>query len=261
MKKTLALANILALLVTIVINYLSNTGVFGGNTMASVSAAFPAYFTPAPYAFSIWIAIYLGLIGFVVYQGRALSGNPEAMTLVDRIGGWFILSCVANCCWILAFLYGYTGLSLFIMLVLALSLGMIIVRTGMELTEAPPATFFFVWWPFCLYSGWISLAFFANLDFWWIKTEWMGFGIHAAIWAILLIAIAGVIHLLVTWKRNMREFALVGVWGLIAIGIANLHRARAVSVAAFIMAGILFISSSAHSMRKGASSPFMKPRI
>ncbi len=187
MKKSLALANMVALLVTIVINYLSNTGVFGGNTMASVSAAFPAYFTPARYAFSIWIVIYLGLIGFAVYQGRALSGRMEALALVARIGGWFILSCVANCCWILAFLYGYTGLSVLIMLVLGLSLAIIVIRTGMELTEAPPATFFFVWWPFCLYSGRISLA-------------------------------------------------------------------------AFIMAGILFISSGAHGMRKGASSPLIKPR-
>lgn len=256
MIKSLALANIFALLLTIIVNYLSNTGAFGGNTMATVSAAFPAYFTPARYAFSIWIFIYLGLIAFVVFQGRALSGNSDAVVLVERIGGWFFLSCIANCSWILAFLYGYTGLSLFIMLVLCLSLAMIIIRTDMELTDPPPSIIFFAWWPFCLYSGWISLAFFANLDFWLVKMQWSGLGIHAAIWAVIMVLIAGALHLFMTWKRNMREFALVGVWGLIAIGIANLHRAWLISVAAFIMAAVLFISSSIHSMRKGASGPF-----
>jgi hypothetical protein len=59
-----------------------------------------------------------------------------------------------------------------------------------------------------------------------------------------------------TWKRNMREFALVGVWGLIAIGIGNLDRAWAVSIAAFVMAAVLFISSSLHGYRNRATSPF-----
>src|ERR1700744_4453738 len=111
MKKLLALANILALAGTIVINYLSNTGAFGGNTIAAVSAAFPTYFMPARYAFTIWSLIYLALIGFVAYQGRALSGNAESESLVDRIGGWFLLSCLANCGWVFSFVYGYTGLS------------------------------------------------------------------------------------------------------------------------------------------------------
>jgi hypothetical protein len=258
MSKTLALANILALLLTFIINYLSNTGAFNGNTMATVSAAFPAYFTPARYAFPIWIFIYLALAAFAVYQGRALSGNAEAVSLVDRIGGWFILSCLANCCWVLAFLYGYTGISVLIMLVLAFSLAMIIIRTDMEITDPPALYIIFVWWPFCLYSGWISLAFFANLDFWLIKTEWSGLGIHAAVRAIIMVLVAGCLHLYLTWVRNMREAALVGVWGLIAIAIANLHRAWAISITAFIMAAILFISSSLHGMRKGASGPFGK---
>ncbi|HEY4110346.1 hypothetical protein [Puia sp.] len=258
MKKLLPLANIFALAATIIINYLSNTGAFGGNTIASVSAAFPTYFMPARYAFSIWSLIYLALIGFAAYQGRALSGNSEATTLVDRIGGWFLLSCIANSCWVLAFVYGDTGLSILLMLVLALSLMMIIRRTDMELTDPPFRTILFVWWPFCLYAGWISLAFFANLAFWLRKIEWNGLGIHAAIWAIIFVFIAGALHLYMTWERNMREFALVGVWGLVAIAIGNLDRAWAVSVAAFGMAGILFISSGLHGYRNRATSPFRR---
>src|ERR1700722_2027037 len=137
MKKIWAVANGAALIVTIIINYLSNTGVFNGNTMATMSARYPTLFTPAGYAFSIWIVIYLGLLGFVFYQGRALRRNPEAEAVVGQIGGWFVLSCIANCAWVLAWLYDQTGLSVLIMIALLFCLLQIIWRTDMELTDPP----------------------------------------------------------------------------------------------------------------------------
>ncbi len=67
MKKILSVLNIFALIITIFINYLSNTGAIGGKTIAAVSEKYPALFTPANYAFSIWGLIYLGLLCFIVY--------------------------------------------------------------------------------------------------------------------------------------------------------------------------------------------------
>src|SRR5579871_4405809 len=256
MKKLLAAANLLALLVTIVINYLSTAGIFGGNTIATVSAAFPTYFTPAPYAFSIWGLIYLGLLGFAIYQARALAGNTEAAVLVHQVNGWFLLSCIANCCWVLAFVYGHTGLSILCMIVLFISLFMIILRTDMELTDPPPRVIVFVWWPFCLYSGWISVALLANIAFWWRKMEFSALGIHAAIWAVIMVLAAGALGLLMTWKRNMREFALAEAWGLIAVGVANAYGARLVAIAAYLVAAILIISSGIHGYRNRATAPF-----
>ena len=71
-KKTLQIANGIALVSTIVINYLSNTGAFNGKTIADFSDKYHNYFTPAGYAFSIWGLIYLGLLAFVIYTGRGL---------------------------------------------------------------------------------------------------------------------------------------------------------------------------------------------
>ncbi len=53
MKSILIMSNGLALILTITINYLSNTGIFNGNTMATVSDRYSNFFTPAGYAFSI----------------------------------------------------------------------------------------------------------------------------------------------------------------------------------------------------------------
>ena len=72
MKRILQIANGFFLIITVIINYLSNTGVFNNNTMASVSVRYQNLFTPAAYAFSIWGLIYLGVFGFIIYQARSL---------------------------------------------------------------------------------------------------------------------------------------------------------------------------------------------
>src|SRR5690625_131887 len=97
MKKQLQILNGLALLLTITINYLSNTGIFNGNTIASVSKQYNNLFTPAGYAFSIWGLIYLGMLGFVIYFGRSLfiSVTKEDKS-VEQIGWWFIISCLRS---------------------------------------------------------------------------------------------------------------------------------------------------------------------
>ena len=75
---------------------------------------------------------------------------------------------------------------------------------------------------------------------------------------MIMIAAAGALHLFMTWKRNMREFALVGVWSLGAIAVANREQAAPVALAALIMAGILFISSGIHGYRNREFGPFRK---
>ena len=132
MQKRLSVANIFALIVTIVLNYLSNTGIFNGNTMSTVSAAYQNLFTPAGYAFSIWGLIYLGLAAFVIYHAVVSFKSNQENNVVLKVGWWFVISCIANCAWIFAWLYDYTGLSVIIMKMLLFSLVMIILKTRME---------------------------------------------------------------------------------------------------------------------------------
>lgn len=116
----------------------------------------------------------------------------------------------------------------------------------MELDDLPFKKIAFVWWPFCLYSGWITVALIADIAAWLTKIQWNGFGISGSGWAIIMIIIAGIINLTVTWTRNMREYALVAVWALIAIAVANNGNAISVVYTAIIVAVILFISSGVH---------------
>src|SRR5580698_7338724 len=108
--KIIAIANGLGLAATIAVSYGSNTGILDGHTMAELSARYPTLVTPAPYAFSIWGLIYLSLIGFVGYFARAAFQRREDPAFRKRedpafhgqedpalrIGGWFLVTCVAN---------------------------------------------------------------------------------------------------------------------------------------------------------------------
>src|SRR5690554_6754434 len=153
--KTKAILNIAFLIITIFVNYLSNTGFFNGETMGSVSEQYENYFTPAGYAFSIWGLIYLALAGFVVYQAREKNYETTA-----EIGWWFIVSCIANCLWVVSWLYEYTGLSLIIMTVILFSLLKIVINTRMELYSPGTKKIIFVCCLFGLYPGGFPLPYF-----------------------------------------------------------------------------------------------------
>ncbi|MEO8821929.1 MAG: hypothetical protein ABI366_00030 [Ginsengibacter sp.] len=258
MKKTLQIANGISIVSTIIINYLANTGAFNGKTVAEISGKYQNYFTPSGYAFSIWGLIYLGLLAFVIYTGRGLFKKVEDEWPVLEIGWWFVISCIANSCWLIAWLYDYTGLTVIIMIIMLLSLVKIILNTRMELDDLPLKKIAFVWWPFCIYSGWISVALIANVAAYLTKINWNGFGITQIGWAIIMICITGIINLLITWKRNMREFALVGVWALVAIAIANWNGAEYLVIASLAVAVILFINISIHGYINRKSIPWKK---
>ena len=246
MKKTLQIANIIALIVTIVINYLSNTGVFNGNTMASVSASYQNLFTPAGYAFSIWGIIYLGLAAFVVYQSKGLFKSGETPSIVPKVGWAFVISCAANSLWVLAWLYDYTGISVIIMTGLFLSLVRIMLNTRMELDLVSFKTVVFEWWPFAIYLGWIAVALIANIAAYLTKIEWGGFGISNVSWTIIMIVTATGLNLFLTWNRALRESAMVGAWALVAIAVSNWNGEQSIVQSAIVAAAILLINNAIH---------------
>lgn len=254
-KRTLVFANIIALIITLVINYLSNTGIFNESTMASVSSQYENLLTPAGYAFSIWSLIYLGLFAFIFYQSKALAGSKDKNDFIGteeetvyRIGWLFVASCAMNCLWVLSWVYDYIGISVIIMLLLLIFLFRIVVNTGIGLELASFKKLVFVWWPFSLYAGWITVALFANLASYLTKLGWDGLTSHIT-WPILMMSLACLLFVIITWLRNMRAYALAGIWGLIAISVANWNSFHRVAQAALILAIILVISMMLHAFK------------
>jgi len=228
-KPILPIANGLALIFTILINYISNAGMLNGNTMKTISDKYFNYFTPAGYAFSIWGLIYLGLFGFVLYTGYVYFKKKED-GILSKIGVWFILSCLANALWVVAWLSDYTALSVLVMMLLLFSLLKIVINTRMELDGHPFKDYLFIYWPFALYSGWITVALIANIAAYLTKLGWNGWGLSAPIWTITMIVVAGLINILMIQIRNLREYGVVGIWALLAIAASNSAKDGPVSI-------------------------------
>lgn len=258
MKKTLQYNNIFAFIATVFINYISNTGLINNTTIGGNSDELRTLFTPAGFAFAIWGLIYLLLAGFIIYQSRSLLVKVRNDDFILKVGWWFFISCLANSLWVIAWLYGYIGLSLVFMFTLLFSLLKIVWNNKMELWDAPITTIAFLWWPFVIYSGWVTVASIANVSAFLTKIEWNGFGISETAWTVSMILVAGLINLLITWKRNMREFALVGAWALGAIASANQGRNETVQYTALVVMGILLFSTLAHAIKNRKSNPYLK---
>ena len=128
----------------------------------------------------------------------------------------------------------------------------------MELDDKPISVIVFIWWPFVIYSGWLTVACIANVATYLVKTGWNGFGLSPEIWTLFMIGIATSVNLIVTWSRNMREFALVGAWALIASAVAKWDTVEVIKIAALVTAGILVVSSSIHAFKNRATNPATK---
>ncbi len=249
MKKLLQILNILFFTATIYVNYASSVGLFNNSTQAAISGKYQTLFTPASYGFSIWGIIYLLLLGFVIYQSRSLFVSVSDDRFIEKTGGWFILSCIANSLWCYLFVCDYILLSTFVIFFILFCLLQIVLRNKIKRYKAPITTIVFLWWPFIIYSGWLTVACIANVTIYLTKIGWDGWGLSPQGWTFILIGIATLLNLIVTWRQNMREFALVGAWGLVAIGVANTESYQAITQMAYVCAGLLIVSCGIHAIK------------
>lgn len=258
MKKTLALLNLLSVLLVIAVNYISQAIRINETTIGEVSNKYFNLFTPAGYAFAIWGLIFLALLAYGIFQVRRAFFSDKQSDFIEQTGYWFLLANLLNCTWVFAFAYEYTGLSVIIMLGILISLIKIILNTNMERWDAPIATIAFVWWPICLYSGWIAVATIANISAYLSKLGWEGGFLSESAWTIVMILVATVLNLIIIKTRNMREFAAVGIWALVAIYIRHKDEMETIAYTALAGSVILFLAIAVHGYQNRKTNPGVK---
>ena len=253
---TLLILNTVTLAFTLFVNYLSGTGYFG-KTVAEVSAQNETLITPAGYAFAIWGLIYLFLAAFIGYQWYAWLKHKEDHDL-KQTGIWFIASNLFNAFWIYFWLNGYTGVSVITILLLLTTLVILTLRLRLEIWDAPVRIIAFVWWPICIYLGWVIVASVVNIAIYLNSIDWGMFGISEAVWAMIVIALATLIYVFLIFKRNLREAAGVGIWAFIAIASKQWGENQEVAITALIFSGVLFLLIAYHGFKNRHTSPFRK---
>ena len=258
MKKRFALLNLSSVILVIAVNYVSQVLRLNNTTIGEMSAAYDNLFTPASYAFAIWGLIFLSLLAYGIFQIKRAFFSSKPSEFIEQTSYWFILANILNCCWVFAFVYDYVGLSVIIMLGILVSLIKIILVTDMERWDASIPIIVFAWWPICLYSGWISVATIANISTYLTKIGWQGGFLSPIGWTIVMLVVAALLNIFMVLKRNMREYAAVGVWALVAIYIRHQNAYDSIAYVA-LAAGILVFSIIVwHGYKNRHMNPFHK---
>lgn len=255
MKKVYAVLNMIVIVAVIIWNYYSNTGAMNGVTVGEMSNRYDDLFTPAGYAFAIWGVIFLGLLVLGINQLRLAFFDGEYSESITQIGPWLIIANAGNALWLWLWLNDFTGWSVVTMLVILASLVIIILNLNMERWDAPLKYIATVWWPICAYSGWIAVATIANISAWLTKIEW-SWWLSEEQWTIVMITIAGLLNIFMVITRNMREFAGVGIWALIAIAYRHWDVMPSLQWTAFAWAIVLMIITGIHGYQNRHTNPF-----
>ncbi len=242
--------NLLAFLITFIVNGLANALPINGVTTGEVSDTFPVYFVPAGYVFAIWGLIYLGLLAFVVYH--LLPSQRESRNL-ERIGAWFAVGCLANAAWIFFWHYGIFPVTLILMLVLLVSLLVIYLRLNIGREQVSRAEKLLVHVPFSIYLGWITVATVANVTDVLYDLGWNGAPLSPQIWAVIMLAIATVLAVAMSFTRRDIAYVLVIVWAFVGIAVKQ-AATPLVAWPAWVLAGVVLVALVAGLLRKRPST-------
>ena len=220
--------NLIFFAVMVVMNYLANALPINNKTTGALSDALPNLFVPAGLTFSIWGIIYLLLAAFCVIQFK--STNNE---VIEKIGWLFVVSCLLNALWIVAWHYQKLSLSLLIMAGMLISL----IYINLIIRELP---FGIIKAAFGVYLGWICIAAIANVTALLVRYDWNGFGISEQAWTIIMISI-GTLIVSITLLRMQNPFIGVAViWAFLGIYIKRSTDYR--TIAFIAIAALVLIS-------------------
>ncbi|PTL71719.1 hypothetical protein C1I63_01885 [Rathayibacter caricis DSM 15933] len=222
------------------------SGAAGGTQIADAAGgALSASSTPvAPDgpAFAIWSVIYAGLIAYAIWQ---FLPSQAARTRHRRLGYWAAASLLLNAAWILVVQAGLLVLSVVVIVLLLAVLARIFVllrttrtsgRVDAVVTDGT----------FGLYLGWVCVATVAN-----VTAALVGSGVGSAdgpgadVWAVVVLAVAGLIGLLLAVAGRGRIAPMLSLcWGLAWVAVGRFGGELVsipAGIAALVAAGVVIV--------------------
>jgi len=208
-SKTLNADRIKAILVpaatlgTVFFNWIATMGLINGVTPEMVSSRYPTPVTPAGYAFTIWILIYIGLAAFSIYQ--LLPQHAERFRSVRTL---FIVSCVLNCAWL--YFWAFEMIAL---------LAVIFVIDTMLRHNGSTGEYWMTKAPFGLYLGWVTSAAAVNIAVFLVyqKVGISALAMNIIAVVLMVLVVAAVIAARAKFKNYLAPLA--AAWALTAIAV------------------------------------------
>lgn len=220
--------NWLFLTLVLTINALANILPINGMNTGEISGLYPNLFVPAGFTFSIWGIIYLLLLTYTIsftYYLLHPDKNQKVVSYLNSINPFFLLSCLFNASWIIAWHYLQPFLSILIMVLLLITLLVLFVKSQPYLPSFSSYDRLFLHAPFVVYLGWICVATIANITAGLVKWEWDGFGLSGVVWSGIMMGIAILLAAYITFRYRVYSFSLVVAWALWGIHEAQAEKA------------------------------------
>lgn len=210
---TIYIAQLIAFLSTLYVNYLANAKPINGFTSKEVSDMFTNKLVPAGFTFAIWGVIYFLLSCYMIYYAIVLfKKKSDIIIQFEQLGLVFILTSILNSCWMLSFHHLKIGLSLCLMLGLISCLTYIFLKTQNKIQLSL--------WPkmaFESYFAWINVATVANICAFLVSIKWNGFGVAEMTWAWIIFFTLVAIAAYITFKFRTILYPLVISWAVYGI--------------------------------------------
>jgi len=247
--------NVLAFLFALLLNIFGYSSVFrSGLDAVQVSAWYHTYLTPAPWAFYIWVLIYVLQGIFVVYQAIPMFNTIHSNNFLARLSFFFPVALVLEGLWLVSFVYEWMWLALILMVTIAVMFGiaykrlfcpplhLIQVLQSHEYLRNEKMRLSFYWaifhLPTSMNFAWVMLLTMTNFL---VFLHWMN--VVPAVWLpillIVVLAIIGMFYLV--WFRDA-IITLTLSWGLFGIGAHHPHNAG-MQIAGYFVGSILLLAS------------------
>ena len=189
---------------------------------------------PANYAFSIWGAIYLGVLGLAVVQ----FSSPNARYKRARLS--LVVNMVVNFCWFVATQRELGGVSAAL---LWAQFGTAVwLYYALEVPETR------VWGlerllrvSVSLYVGWLTVANVVTTAYVLERLGWSGWGVSDVSWTLIMLGVASAVGLFARFRWRDPVYGAVFVWAFVGVAV-KAGQPLAVSVAAGALA-LLFLAS------------------
>jgi len=196
----------------------SQLGWFGPSIQelsAQQNAVLDIFIQPADYAFSIWAAIYLGILGLALVQAFPPgSRNPRYMQARLPL----ILNMLVNFLWFVATQQEWVGASAG--LLWAQFLTAVWLYHALEIPRTTVYGFErLLRISVSLYVGWLTVANVVTAAYVLERLEWSGWGFSEPTWAVVMLVVASAIGLFARFAWRDPVYGGVFVWALVGVAL------------------------------------------
>jgi hypothetical protein len=221
-----------------------------GDAVGALARQYASPLLAAGWAFAVWLPIYVGFLGYAVFQ--ALPGQ-RAREVHRNTGWWMAASAVFNIGWVLSFGAGWLPLAQLMIIGLLVSITLVFgryIRTPAEgVAERVVAR-----GTVALYAGWVSMATPMGTAATGVWIGLPGTGALAAIAAVVvLLAVTAIVSWAVLSGTAVVPFAVGAVWAIVGTALNDppygVVIAGAVAIVAVLAATARRISTAGYPVR------------